>query len=152
LLGAEALYPFGQAPYRPFLRWALKGGSVSSSTLGMLIHPEYGLWHAYRFALALPEPLDEIVRQPEAESPCLSCETKACLFSCPVNAFTRVAYKVDECVDYLRSDSETQCSRAGCLARSACPVGANHRYNPEQMQFHMRAFLAARLAKRNNKP
>jgi len=32
----------------------------------------------------------------------------------------------------------------GCLARRACPVGAEHAHQPAQAAFHMRAFLAAR--------
>jgi hypothetical protein len=53
----QALFPFGGPPYQPFLRWAARAETVHGSTLGMLIHPRYGLWHAHRFALALPESL-----------------------------------------------------------------------------------------------
>jgi hypothetical protein len=35
---------------------------------------------------------------------------------------------------------------AGCRARRACPVGAEHAYGPEQANFLMRAFLRARDA------
>jgi hypothetical protein len=31
-----------------------------------------------------------------------------------------------------------------CLARRACPVGAEYIYRPAQAEFHMAAFLAAR--------
>ena len=32
----------------------------------------------------------------------------------------------------------------GCLARRACPVGAEYAHGAEQAGFHMRAFLRAR--------
>jgi len=49
--GACALFPFG-APPRPFLQWGKRAEALQNSQLGMLIHPKFGLWHAYRFALA----------------------------------------------------------------------------------------------------
>ena len=50
--GARALFPFGGPPWLPFQRWAMKADSVAPSPLGILIHPDYGLWHAYRGAFA----------------------------------------------------------------------------------------------------
>ena len=50
-VGAMALYPFDGPPYRPFQRWAMRAEPVAPSPLGLFIHPEYGLWHAYRAAL-----------------------------------------------------------------------------------------------------
>ena len=49
-LGARVHFPFDR-PYHPFQRWAMKADSVWQSPLGPLIHPQYGLWHAYRAAL-----------------------------------------------------------------------------------------------------
>ena len=54
--GAEPLFPFG-APARPFLSWAARAEPVAPSPIGPLIHPEYGLWHAYRGAFSFPERL-----------------------------------------------------------------------------------------------
>ncbi len=51
-----ALYPFDGPPFLPFLTWANKGEPTATSPLLIKIHPRYGLWHAYRFALALAEP------------------------------------------------------------------------------------------------
>ena len=50
-LGATALYPYGGPPFLPFLRWAQKAEAVKPSPIGMMMHSEYGLWHAYRGAL-----------------------------------------------------------------------------------------------------
>ncbi|MBS0394906.1 MAG: ferredoxin, partial [Proteobacteria bacterium] len=52
--GARALYPMGGPPWLPFQRWARRAESVHPSPLGVLIHPTYGPWHAYRGALAWP--------------------------------------------------------------------------------------------------
>ena len=51
-LGGQALYPFGGPPYLPFIGWAQRAEPVFASPIGPLIHPRYGLWHAYRGAIA----------------------------------------------------------------------------------------------------
>ena len=57
-LGALPLFPFDGPPYWPFQRWAQRAESVFPSPLGILIHPEHGLWHAYRAALVFAERID----------------------------------------------------------------------------------------------
>lgn len=141
--GGTALYPFGAAPFWPFQRWAQRAEALNPSPLGLLIHPDYGLWHSYRGALALAEAIDvEGVRQ--VESPCASCVAKPCLHACPVGAFTAENYDVEACAHWLRSPSGSLCMQGGCQARRACPVGTEHAHGPDQTRFGMRAFLAAR--------
>jgi hypothetical protein len=138
--GARAIYPFGPgAP--PFQRWALRAETVYPSPLGILIHPEFGLWHAYRAALLFAEHLDLPPRS-SAPRPCDSCVEKPCLSACPVGAFTGAAYDVAACASHLAS-SEQACLTAGCLARNACPVGYEWRYPEAQIRFHMAAFNRA---------
>lgn len=141
--GAVALFPFGGPPYRPFQRWAMRAEPVSPSPLGILIHPDYGLWHAYRGALAFAQPL---LLPPKAErpSPCLACADRPCLEACPVGAFTEAGYDVAACVAHLGKPKGAACLALGCRARAACPVGGAYRPSAEQAAFHMRAFLAAR--------
>jgi len=141
-LSAAALYPFVGPPWLPFQRWAMKAEPVHRSALGMLIHPDWGLWHSYRGALAFAERLALAARD-ERPNPCDTCATKPCLAACPVGAFTRERYDVDACADHLRSSAGTDCLEISCRAREACPVGADHRYGWEQAGFHMRAFLAS---------
>jgi hypothetical protein len=122
----------------PFQRWALRADAVYSSPLGILIHPEYGLWHAYRAALFFHETL-ELPARWDAPSPCESCTEKPCLSGCPVGAFSGGAYDVAACADHI-ARPETDCISVGCLARNACPVGLRWRYPEAQTRFHMTAF------------
>jgi ferredoxin len=140
-LGGRAIFPFNGPPYPPFLSWARKTGQVSPSPVSMFIHAKFGLWHAYRFALALPEPQPGLTVKAEVNSPCLNCEGQPCLEACPVNAFSDETYRVDQCMDYLVGDTETACRRLGCEARRACPVKRELTYLPEHARFHMDAFV-----------
>lgn len=141
-LSADAAYPFDQ-PYPPFLTWARRGNAGHVSPLGLNIHPVYGLWHAYRAALLFPVAFD-IPRSAPAPSPCDSCADKPCLAACPVEAFDGSRYDVAACVQHLQTPAGSGCMEDGCLARRACPVGRQFRYEAPQIRFHMQAFLKAR--------
>jgi hypothetical protein len=143
-LGGRALFPFDGPPYAPFLSWAGKTGHVLPSRLSMSMHARFGLWHAYRFALALPDLQDDLAVESEFKSPCLSCEDEPCLKACPVGAFTNESYHVGQCMDYLVNDAQTACRELGCEARRACPEGNNFTYLPQHAKFHMDAFVAAK--------
>lgn len=138
--GGRALFPFGGPPHHPFQRWAMRGGTLFPSPIGLLIDAEHGVWHAFRFAVALPDRTDEAA--PAASSPCASCATRPCLNACPVDAFGPEGYRHRDCVDYLTTHPDAACWQIGCLARHACPVGAQNRYRPVHASFHMRAFVA----------
>lgn len=142
-VGGLALFPFGGPPYRPFLRWAQRAEPVSSSPLGMLIHPDYGLWHAYRGAIALAEALD-LPPRAERPSPCETCAEKPCLTTCPVGAFTIGGYEVADCAGHIAEPAGADCLDLGCRARRACPVGRDYLYPAAQARLHMEAFLNAR--------
>lgn len=138
-LGAAALFPFGAKPPLPFQRWAMRADRVFPSPLGLLIHPDYGLWHAYRAALGFAEKLP-LPPCAQVASPCETCAAKPCLAACPVGAFTGSGYDVPRCVAFLDTPSGADCMERGCRARRACPVGADRVHEPAQAQFHMRAF------------
>lgn len=146
--GARALFPFG-APRRPFLRWAKKAEALRNSQLGMLMHPKFGLWHAYRFALAFGGGRQDDGRQFDVATAiahadiCARCAAKPCLHACPVNAFTAAGYDAQSCVAHLESAPAGPCMTRGCQARMACPQGAEFRYQAVHAAFHMRAFVAA---------
>ena len=146
----RALFPFAGPPYWPFQRWAERAEGVRSSPIGIQIHPEFGLWHAYRAAILL-RGMIELPHQ-EQTHPCDTCVGRPCLTHCPVNAFTSTGYEVDRCVDHVVAvQYETgSCREVGCLARLACPIGTAWRYHPEHARFHMRAFVKARMRSKRN--
>jgi hypothetical protein len=141
-LGAAALFPFGGPPFLPFQRWAQNAEPVTPSPLGILIHPDWGLWHAYRGALAFRERL-ELPPQDMRPSPCESCDGKPCLSACPVDAFGLAGYDVPVCVAHISSLAGGDCISFGCRARRACPVGVEHRHGSDQASFHIAAFVKA---------
>lgn len=134
----QAVFP-SDKPYLPFQQWAKRGEGLSVSPLGLLIHPEYGLWQAFRGALLFDRVIDfpSIARD---NHPCDSCAEKPCLSACPVDAFDGKNFAVGRCRSYLAEPKGHECLDGGCLARLACPVGREHAYIPEQQRFHMAAF------------
>jgi hypothetical protein len=150
-LGAADFYPSGSPSSLPsFQRLARRGEPVYPSPIGLLIHETYGLWHAYRGGLLLREkiPLSpassyqgSLTRQ---ESPCERCRDRSCQTACPVHAFKEGSFDVDACTSHVLSTAGADCRENGCLARRACPVGAEFRYAPQQARFHMSAFLGTR--------
>lgn len=138
--GARALFPFTGPPFMPFIRWARKAEPVYPSEIGMLIHPDFGLWHAWRGALAFEQALD-LPPPDNRPRPCDACIEKPCLSACPVNAFSGGgAYDVAKCVAHIRTPEGEDCMTLGCRARRACPVGRDHQYTLKQAAFHMRSF------------
>lgn len=142
--GGKALFPFTGPPYQPFLRWAQRSGAGRSSPLGLTLHPRYGLWHGYRFALALPYAVQFTACPVSPVHACDHCLSKPCLQACPVRAFTDTGYKVAECVDFLVSDTGYRCHYQGCDARRQCPQGQGYRYTEAHAQFHMGMFISRR--------
>jgi hypothetical protein len=139
---ATPAYPFQGPPYHPFQKWAMKADTVFPTPIGPLIHPTYGMWHAYRGALLFKDALD-LPSRSDSKSPCDNCEDKPCLTTCPVGAFTSDGYYVPGCRGHIGSDAGSDCLGHGCLARRACPVGQDYIYSPVQAEFHMRHFLKA---------
>lgn len=136
--GGKSVFP-SDRPYLPFQQWAMQATGMRPSPLGILIHPVYGLWHAYRGAIIFEA--ETLIQEPQNLShPCDLCVGKPCLSACPVNAFSGEGYDVAACRKHLVSGAAESCMGGGCLARRACPVGQEYTYGDDQMQFHMRAF------------
>lgn len=137
-LEATALYP-SDPPYMPFQQWAIRAEGLTASPLGILIHPIYGLWHGYRGALAFRQVIAVASAAPDA-SPCKGCVDKPCLNACPADAVSPAGFSLEPCRTHLSGiEVQARCMETGCLARNACPVGADFRYPPEQLRFHMDA-------------
>ena len=137
--GGRAYFP-SEKPWQPFQQWAMRAEGLKASPLGILIHPIYGLWHGYRGAIGFADRLGTKT-QPFADHPCDHCPDKPCLSTCPVDAVHALRFDVASCRDHLGTSTGTGgCRSSGCVARNACPVGADYRYGPEQLRFHMAAF------------
>lgn len=139
---ATATYPFDGPPYHPFQKWAQVADDVHPSPIGPLIHPTFGLWHAYRgaFLFEIRMKLPDIAR---TASPCASCSEKPCLATCPVEALSDGHYDVPACRDHMKDTTGSDCLELGCRARRACPIGQDFIYDPSQAEFHMQSFLTA---------
>jgi len=141
--GARVIMP-NDKPFAPFQQWAMRAEGLKASPLGILMHPEYGLWHAYRGALLFDEALAAEDLNQEPENPihlCALCDRKPCLNACPVGAFGSRFDHV-ACGSHIGSASGRMCMEGGCLARNACPHGA-WRYPVPMRAFLMRAFRGA---------
>jgi hypothetical protein len=137
-LGGQAYFP-SERPWQPFQQWAARAEGLKTSPLGVLIHPDYGLWHGYRGAIGFVETIGKPT-VPFARHPCDHCPDRPCLATCPVDAVRAAAFDVQVCRSHIRSaQGMAGCMTVGCIARNACPVGASYRYPPEQLQFHMAA-------------
>jgi hypothetical protein len=143
--GARAVYP-SDRPFLPFLRWARRSEDVHASPLGLLIHPEHGLWHAYRAALLLEQDI-RVPAPGNRPAPCDSCADKPCLRACPVGSFDAEGFDSVSCLGHLATAEGRTCRNSGCQARNACPVGRSTRYVEDQIRFHMRAFAGSPTSK-----
>jgi hypothetical protein len=142
-LAARAVYP-GDRPWHPFQQWAMRAEPVSPSPIGLLIHPDYGLWHAYRAALLLDAVPADLPARDDRPNPCTTCIGRPCLMACPVGAHTVAGFDIGACEGHLRADRAPHCMELGCRSRDGCPVGVEHRFPAEQVRFHLAAFLQSR--------
>ncbi|AXS42336.1 hypothetical protein D1F64_00670 [Breoghania sp. L-A4] len=139
--GFTPLFPFDGPPYHPFQGWALRAGGFSRAPMGVLAHEIYGPWAAFRAAFVSTERFGTF-RMNGVAGPCESCTEKPCIAACPAGALTPTAYDVPLCHARLMRDhaGDAGCI-LGCMARLACPHGAEFTQTPEQARHHMRSFV-----------
>lgn len=146
--GARAVSP-SDRPWLPFQHWAMRAERLRPSPLGLLMHPQFGLWHAYRGALLFDDAvaaaeIDELSRVPHAPIHlCDGCDGKPCLKACPVSAHSAAGFAYQRCLAHVRSVPGRPCMEGGCFDRNACPYDG-YRYSTAQQAFHMAAFAGAR--------
>lgn len=109
------------------------------SPIGNSIHPTFGLWTAFRTAVLVKADLPLQI-EPKSHHPCDSCLDKPCISACPAGAVGDIGrFDIDACATHRISDGST--CEARCLARLACPIGADYRYSAEQLSYHYRHSL-----------
>jgi hypothetical protein len=126
-------------PFMPFQQWAMRAERLHPSPLGILMHPEWGLWHAYRGALLFERRLG-FAAPDDAAHLCDECTEKPRLRACPVEAYSASEFEHRRCLEHVRGPTGQACRWQGCLDRNACPYGAEHRYPAEMQAFLMRAY------------
>lgn len=141
-LGATLVLPNRGPDFPPIQDWAMRAEPVYRSPIGIMIHPDYGLWHVYRAALLLKDRI-ALPPRPDAANPCDSCANRPCLKVCPADAFKPDRFDAQACVGHVDSAAGTNCQERGCLARRTCPVGRDHAYPKEAGAFHMAAVVRA---------
>lgn len=118
-------------------------GWHADSALGIGINAIHGTWFAYRVVvLANTSYETSYVRGANnlAESPCTSCIGRPCVEACPVDA-PGATFDLQACMtERVREGSA--CAYQ-CLARNACPVGTEYRYDQDQMRYHYQKSLQA---------
>jgi hypothetical protein len=141
-VGAHPVFPNSGPPFVPVQDWAARAEPVYRSPIGIMIHPEFGLWHVYRGAFLFADRIDLPPREDSA-SPCESCAKKPCLSVCPADAFLPDRFDAPACAAHVESAAGVNCRERGCLARRACPVGRDFLYERDQQAFHTAAMLGA---------
>ncbi|MCB1913309.1 MAG: hypothetical protein H6950_12905 [Zoogloeaceae bacterium] len=95
------------------------------------INQDWGSWFAYRVALLADTALP-VTEARHSPSPCQGCAGKPCIMACPAAAMSDGDFDLERCIAYRRTPA-SRCA-AGCVARIACPVGTQHRYDDEQIR------------------
>ncbi len=149
LLGAACTgvgFPFDDDPV-DFLGVAQRLGMGKPSRLVILIHPEYGLWFAFRMIFFVRDVEGVLpLAEPLTSTPCDACDGP-CVTACPAGAVK--GDPGSERLDYpasfrFRLAHEGVCADA-CAARLACPAGAAYRYPLDFVAHsHHRAFAVGK--------
>jgi hypothetical protein len=130
--GAALYIEKREGAYLPLVALARRAGFGSPGRVGVLLHPVYGPWISIRGVLWLDEPVP--FREPEAFDPCAGCPAP-CASACHGGAVGPEGVDVEGC---FRTKVLKRVCRAACDARSACVVGPEHAFSPEQIAHHSR--------------
>ena len=103
------------------------------------IDAEWGSWFAYRAAVLIDFQFQAFFPV-DRGNPCLDCRTMPCITACPADALAGGLFNLPACGGF-RLQSASPCAE-GCLARQACPVASEHRYEPAQIAHSYRRSLA----------
>jgi epoxyqueuosine reductase QueG len=140
----KVIYPFmSNGPTLNFMEAGKAAGLSGPSILGVVVHPIYGPWIAFRAAILLTELLDAPGEAYQFD-PCPSCVPRTCISACPADAVSLAkGWDIPKCLTH-RVEVETDCAPR-CHARAGCVLGPEHRYPDDELAYHqMRALRAMR--------
>ena len=126
-----------------FVELGKAAGIAGPSILGVVVHPVFGPWIAFRAALLLDVAVDA-PGDARGFDPCPGCVPRSCIGACPVGAVSFPAgWDVPKCLTH-RVEVEPDCAEL-CHARVGCVLGPEHRYPDDELAYHqMRALRAMR--------
>jgi len=138
----RTVYPFMQGGATlNFIELAKLAGLGGPSIIGVVVHPVYGPWIAFRAALIVDLELDS----PGAAlgfDPCPGCVSRSCMAACPASAVAFPAgWDIPKCLTH-RVEVEGGCA-SRCHARAGCVIGPEHRYPDDELAYHQGRALAA---------
>jgi hypothetical protein len=135
------VFPFIGGATLNFMRLGQLVGIAGPSIIGVLVHPEYGPWIAFRVALLLDVEADE----PGAAAgfdPCPGCAERSCIAACPAGAVAFPSgWDIPRCLTH-RIEAEAECAPR-CHARAECVIGPEHRYQEDELAYHQARALKA---------
>ena len=138
------VYPFiGDGPTLSFMAAGKAAGLAGPSLLGVMVHPAYGPWIAFRAAILINETIDA-PGEALGFDPCPTCEVRSCVSACPAGAVSvDKGWDIPKCLTH-RVEIEADCA-SRCHARAGCVLGPEHRYPDDELAYHqMRALRAMR--------
>ena len=134
-------FPFIGEGTLSFIALGKLAGLGGPSLLGVLIHPVYGPWIAFRAALLIDAVLDA-PGEAAGFDPCPDCTARSCLAACPASAVSAPAgWDIPRCLTH-RIEVEADCATR-CHARVACVIAPEHRYPGDELAYHHGRALAA---------
>jgi epoxyqueuosine reductase len=140
-IGCAPVFPFVGGSTLDFMRLGRLAGVAGPSIIGVLAHPAFGPWIAFRAALLLDADADQ-PGEAAGFDPCPSCSTRDCVAACPAGAVTFAAgWDIPRCLTH-RVEAEAQCAPR-CHARVECVIGREHRYSQDELAYHQERALRA---------
>jgi hypothetical protein len=141
---ATIVYPFmSSGPTLNFMEAGKAAGLAGPSIIGVMVHPTYGPWIAFRAAILIEERIDAPGEAYKFD-PCPSCTPRTCISACPADAVSFAkGWDIPKCLTH-RVEVEADCAPR-CHARAGCVLGPEHRYPDDELAYHqMRALRSMR--------
>ena len=124
-----------------FIELGKTAGMAGPSILGVVVHPRFGPWIAFRAAILIDQAIDEpgeaLALRSVSE---LHREELHSRLSHRRGAYPG-GWDIPRCLAY-RIESEPDCTPR-CHARAGCVIGPEHRYPDDELAYHQKRALGA---------